>query len=262
MGSAWFTALASLGAGVCGGMLAGLFGVGGGLVLIPLLGLALNLNQHQAQGTALAAMLLPNGLPAVLYMRRVGITIHWALVGMLTLGFLPAVWAGAMIANLIPETPLRITFACVLLVLAGRSLLLKSRSSELQPSAVPVALGRSWLPGLVTGIAGGLASGLLGIGGAIIMIPLMVWLVRIPQHEAQATSLVFMLAPIGLPGVWVYARNGGGLPWVALGGVAVGFLFGAYAGARIAVKTRAPRLRQGFALLQMLLAALLFMKVA
>ena len=146
--------------------------------------------------------------------------------------------------------------------LAGRSLLLKSRSSELQPSAVPVALGRSWLPGLVTGIAGGLASGLLGIGGAIIMIPLMVWLVRIPQHEAQATSLVFMLAPIGLPGVWVYARNGGGLPWVALGGVAVGFLFGAYAGARIAVKTRAPRLRQGFALLQMLLAALLFMKVA
>jgi len=52
------------------------------------------------------------------------------------------------------------------------------------------------------------------------MIPLMVWLVRIPQHEAQATSLVLMLAPIGLPGVWVYARNGGGLPWLALGGVA------------------------------------------
>ena len=243
-------------------MLAGLFGVGGGLVLIPLLGLLLGLNQHQAQGTALAAMLLPNGLPAVLYMKRAGITIHWSLVAMLTLGFLPAVWAGARVANLIPEAPLRIGFACVLLLLAGRSLLLKSRTADHPASAAPVPLGRGWLPGLAIGAAGGLASGLLGIGGAVLMIPLMVWLVRIPQHEAQATSLVLMLAPIGLPGVWVYARNGGGLPWVALAGVAAGFLFGAYAGARIAVRTRAPRLRQGFALLQVLMAALLFLKVA
>jgi len=69
--------------------------------------------------------------------------------------------------------------------------------------------------GLGIGLAGGLASGLLGIGGAILMIPLMVWLVRLPQHEAQATSLVLMLAPIGLPGVIVYARHGS-LPWLAL----------------------------------------------
>jgi uncharacterized membrane protein YfcA len=69
-----------------------------------------------------------------------------------------------------------------------------------------------------------------------------------------------MLAPIGLPGVWVYARHEGGLPWVALGGVAVGFMFGAYAGARIAVRTRAPRLRQGFAVLMLGMALLLFMK--
>jgi uncharacterized membrane protein YfcA len=119
---------------------------------------------------------------------------------------------------------------------------------------------RSWLPGLAIGFAGGLASGLLGIGGAILMIPLMVWLLEIPQHEAQATSLVLMLAPIGLPGVWVYARHGAGLPWLALGGVAVGFLMGAYGGARIAVRTRAPRLRQGFAVLMVGMALLLFLK--
>jgi uncharacterized membrane protein YfcA len=92
------------------------------------------------------------------------------------------------------------------------------------------------------------------------MIPLMVWLVRIPQHEAQSTSLVIMLAPIGLPGVWVYARHGAGLPWLALGGVAIGFLLGAYCGARIAVRTRAPRLRQGFAVLMVGMALLLFLK--
>jgi uncharacterized membrane protein YfcA len=110
------------------------------------------------------------------------------------------------------------------------------------------------------GVAGGLASGLLGIGGAIIMIPLMVWMLGIPQHEAQATSLVLMLAPIGLPGVWVYARSGGGLPWLVLAGVAVGFMAGAYGGARVAMRTQGTRLRRAFALFMAVMAVLLFLK--
>jgi uncharacterized membrane protein YfcA len=260
MGSAWFTALASIGAGCCGGILAGLFGLGGALVLIPVLALVLGLNQHQAQGVALAALLLPNGLPAVIYLKRQGIMIHWALVAMVTAGFLPAVWLGARMASLIPESPLRIGFACVLVLLAGSTLLRRNRYRVPRPSPAPVPMGRAWLPGLAIGCCGGLASGLLGIGGAIIMIPLMVWLVRIPQHEAQTTSLVLMLAPIGLPGVWVYARSGAGLPWLALAGVAVGFLLGAYGGARIAVRTRGPRLSQGFAVLMLAMAVLLFLK--
>jgi uncharacterized membrane protein YfcA len=259
MGSALYTALGSLVAGASGGILAGLFGVGGALILVPMLGLLLGLNQHQAQGTALAAMLLPNGLPAVIYMRRKGITIHWSLVVTMTCGFLPAVWAGAGLASLIPESPLRMGFACLLILLAARNLLLKPRTVESRPSAAPVPFARIWLSGLGIGLAGGLASGLLGIGGAILMIPLMVWLVRLPQHEAQATSLVLMLAPIGLPGVIVYARHGS-LPWLALAGVAVGFLFGAYFGARIAVRTHAPRLRQWFGLFMAVSAVLLFLK--
>jgi len=259
MGSAWFTAIASLGAGACGGVLSGLFGIGGGIVLIPLLGLVLGLNQHQAQGTALAALLLPNGLPAVVYMKRHGIMIHWVLVLTATAGFLPAVWLGAGVANRIPESPLRVGFACVLAALAVRTFLQKTLARDSRPSAAPLPWNR-WLPGLAIGFIGGLASGLLGIGGGILMIPLMVWLLRLPQHEAQSTSLVLMLAPIGLPGVWVYASHGGGLPWVALGGVAVGFMAGAYAGARIAVRTRAPRLRRGFAALMAGMALMLFLK--
>jgi uncharacterized membrane protein YfcA len=255
-----YVGLASLVAGVGGGILAGLFGVGGGMVLIPLLGLVLGLDQHRAQGVALAAMLLPNGLPAVLFMRRKGIPIHWPLVGMATVGFLPAVMAGAGIAGLIPERELRLGFACVLVAMSGRTLLRRRPARELPDSAAALSFHRSWLPGLVIGAAGGVASGLLGIGGAILMIPLMVWWLKLPQHEAQATSLVLMLAPIGLPGVWVYARSGHGLPWLVLAGVAVGFLFGAYGGARIAVRTKGPRLRQGFALLMAAMALMLFLK--
>ena len=260
MVSTWFTGVASLGAGGCGGLLSGLFGIGGGIVLIPLLALALNLNQHQAQGVALAAMLLPNGLPAVLYMRRQGIPIHWPLVWMATLGFLPAVWAGAAVANHLPERDLRFAFAGVLALLAARTLLLPQTARERHPSRKALSFRISWLPGLVTGLAGGLASGLLGIGGAILMIPLMIWMLKLPQHEAQATSLVLMLAPIGLPGVVVYARSGGGLPWLIMAGVAVGFMIGAYGGARLATRILGPRLRKSFAVFMLVMAALLLMR--
>ena len=134
-------------------------------------------------------------------------------------------------------------------------------ASEPGGTAGPGAkLERAWLPGLAIGAAGGLASGLLGIGGAILMIPLMVWRLRQNQHEAQAASLTLMLAPIGLPGVWVYAHSGTGLPWAPLAGVAAGFLLGAYGGARIATRIHGIRLRQGFALLMAAMAGLLYMK--
>jgi uncharacterized membrane protein YfcA len=256
----WFTGLASLGAGLCGGILSGLFGIGGGLVLIPLLSLALGLKQHEAQGVTLAAMLLPNGLPAVLHFRRQGIRIPWSLVGQLTLGFLVAVWAGARIAHFISDPALRWVFACLLVVMAARTFFQKSRPGADRPLGQAPDLSGTWLSALGIGMCGGLASGLLGIGGAVFMIPLMVWRLKLTQHEAQAASLTLMLAPIGLPGVWVYAHSGVGLRWLPMAGVAAGFLAGAYAGARIATRLKAPRLRQGFALLMGAMALLLVMR--
>jgi hypothetical protein len=104
------------------------------------------------------------------------------------------------------------------------------------------------LPGLGAGILGGLASGLLGIGGGLVIIPVLAWGINLTQHEAQAACLAFMLAPIGLPGVLVYAQHQP-LPWLLLAGVAAGFLVGAYLGARIATRITGPLLRKGFAVL-------------
>jgi len=259
MGGTGFTAAASLVAGGCGGFLSGLFGIGGGIVLIPMLALALRLNQHQAQGVTLAAMLLPNGLPAVLHFRSQGIRIPWSLVAQLTLGFIVAVWAGARIACVIPETPLRWSFACLLVGMAFRTYLQKPRPAELRgPGPVPEAGAWPW--GVAIGMAGGLASGLLGIGGGLIMVPLMAWRLKLTQHQAQAASLTVMLAPIGLPGVWVYAHSGVGILWVPLAGVAAGFMAGAYAGARVASALKGSRLRQGFAVLMAVMAILLVLQ--
>ncbi len=234
-----FQFVAGMAAGLSGGALSGLFGVGGGVVLIPLLAGLLGLNQHQAQGVTLAAMLLPNGLPAVLHFRSRGIPIHWRLVGALILAFLPGVWLGARVANRIPDGPLRIGFVCFLLLLALRTFLQKRvvPATEMVERPAP-----PWVPGLAIGLIGGLAAGLLGLGGGVVMIPLLV---------------IVMLPPVGLPGVLVYARSQPHFPWIVLAGLALGFMVGAYGGARVATRIAGPHLQKIFAVVMVGLAVLL-----
>ncbi len=247
MGSQWLSLAGGFGSGLCGGFLSGMFGIGGGIILIPMLALLLGLDQHKAQGVTLAALILPNGLPAVLHFRSRGIPIHWPVVGLLTLGFLPAVWGGARLAARIPDGPLRTVFGVVLILMALRTWFQAPAADR--PSGPPPTFRSALVPALAIGAIGGLASGLLGIGGGIIIIPLLGWTLHLNQHEAQAACLAFMLAPIGLPGVIVYASHQGGLPWAILGGVAVGFMAGAYLGARASTRIRGRHLRKAFAVL-------------
>ena len=58
------------------------------------------------------------------------------------------------------------------------------------------------------GLAGGFLGGMMGIGGAIIMIPAMVFFLNMSQHSAQGTSLAVMLPPIGFLAVYNYAKTG------------------------------------------------------
>lgn len=255
-----FDFLAGFGSGIGGGVMAGLFGVGGGLILIPVLAFFLKLDQHQAQGITLAALLLPNGLPAVLHYRKSGVPIPWPLVGCLITGFLGGVWFGAKVANHIPSMPLRVLFVVMLLALAVRMYVLKTPAGQEDHPFIQPTLADVWLPGLLIGLAGGFASGLMGIGGAVLMNPLLVWRLRMSQHQAQLASLAMMLPPIGLPGVLVYAQSQNGLPWMILAGLALGFLAGAYQGARWATRIRGARLRKLFAGIMVLMAGLLMLR--
>ena len=73
--------------GLLAGALSGVFGIGGGVVLVPMLGLVLGLGQHDAQGMTLAILLLPVGLAAVVEYHRAGY-VRWRLVLPLVAGFL------------------------------------------------------------------------------------------------------------------------------------------------------------------------------
>jgi uncharacterized membrane protein YfcA len=240
------TCLEGVGAGVLSGFLAGLFGVGGGILLIPLLAILLHSSQHQAQGMSLAVMLLPIGLPAVLTYRKQGFPIHWRLVAVMIVGFLMGIVTGAKTANLIPDNLLRMCFSAFLVIVATRLLLKKPSSGTRTAEQHTLSWQRVALPGLLTGLAGGITSGLLGIGGAIIMIPLMTWLLELSQHEAQLASLTLLLPPLGLPGVMVYVKEQGTMPWTLLAFVVLGFLGGTYAGARLATRVRGSKLQKAF----------------
>jgi uncharacterized membrane protein YfcA len=250
--------LAGAGTGLAGGFLSGLFGIGGGIVMVPLLAVALGLDQHRAQGVTLAAMLLPNSLPAVLHYRQRGVPIHWALVGWMLLGFLPGIIGGAWSANLIPALPLRWGFAGFLVLVALRTLLAKAGPPAGRENFLLDRNTTLW--GLLTGLCGGLSAGLLGIGGGVVVIPILLWKFRMQQQEAQLQSLVLLLPPLGIPGVMVYAAAQGGLPWALLGGLALGFMAGAYLGARVGTALAGPALKRAFAVLLLVAAALLIWK--
>jgi len=98
---------------------------------------------------------------------------------------------------------------------------------------------------LLLGLVTGAFSGLIGIGGAIIIIPCLVLLFGLSQHTAQGTTLALMVPPIGLLAAWIYYKQG----FVDLkiaGLICLGFFVGGLLGAKFAMKIPDDALRKIF----------------
>lgn len=89
---------------------------------------------------------------------------------------------------------------------------------------------------VMVGLAAGILSGLIGIGGGVIIIPLLVFIFGFSQHEAQGTTLALMVPPIRLPAAWLYYKNGHVNFEVALL-ICAGFFLGGLLGAKLAIGT-------------------------
>lgn|SRR5689334_18416834 len=105
-------------AGVVGGIASGLFGIGGGVVLIPIFGLLLAFDQHKAQGTSLVALIPPTGLLAVLAYAKSGYVFWWTGVLLIPGLFLGGI-LGAKIAKRIEPRRMRQVFAALLFLLGA-----------------------------------------------------------------------------------------------------------------------------------------------
>src|SRR5271163_2326383 len=114
---------------------------------------------------------------------------------------------------------------------------------------------------LLLGLTAGVAIGLLGIGGGVILVPAMVYLLHFDQHMAQGTSLFILLPPIGLGALRGYWKNGQ-VDLRAGVNCAIGFLLGGYIGGRVAVPMSSNYLKVIFGFFLMLSAVLLWAKTS
>jgi uncharacterized membrane protein YfcA len=107
---------------------------------------------------------------------------------------------------------------------------------------------------IAIGLGAGVLSGLFGIGGGVVIVPALLLLARMPALTATGTSLAALLLPVGALGAWEYHKTGH-LDMVAALWIALGLLFGAYAGARLAQHASPVQLKRAFSVFLLLIAA-------
>ncbi|MFM1876483.1 MAG: hypothetical protein RL266_2220 [Bacteroidota bacterium] len=113
---------------------------------------------------------------------------------------------------------------------------------------------------LLIGVAAGFASGFVGVGGGIIIVPALVFFLGYTQHMAQGTSLAIMLPPIGLLGFYNYYKSGNTNITAALI-IAAAFILGAHFGSKISISMDQRVVKRIFGGVMMIAAAkLLFSK--
>jgi len=99
---------------------------------------------------------------------------------------------------------------------------------------------------IVAGVLAGIAGGLFGVGGGIIVIPMLIYVFGLTQHEAQGTSLAFLLAPIGILAFMNYYKAGHvNIKYAAI--LAATFVIGSYFGSKWAIKIPSDIMKKVFA---------------
>jgi uncharacterized protein len=247
--------LAYLGTGAVAGLLAGLLGIGGGLVIVPALAVLYSLRDfpaanlmHFAIGTSLATI-VPTSLSSLLSHHRRG-GIHWQAVRGMTPGIVLGALGGAWLAGQISSPGLRLLFGIFELLVALQ--LLAGRSPA----------GHHPLPGAsilaLAGMVIGAVSALFGIGGGTLTVPFLLWN-RVDIRRAVGTAAACGL-PTAIAGAAAFAASGadaGGTPagmstgfiyWPAVAGIASASILAAPLGARLAHHLPQPMLRRIFAL--------------
>ena len=222
--------------GIAAGILSGMFGIGGGMVMVPSLIAFFGLSILDANATSLAAMLLPVGILGVITYYKAGyIYIRNSL--WISAGLVVGSYFGAECAVLVKESILAKFYAALLFYIAFSYLdipsYFKKEKKLLTPSDPSKHLNLWGL--IVVGIAAGIIAGLFGKGGGIIIVPAMVKFFKYDAKAAAATSLAALQLPVGLPSVIVYAENGH-LSLLHAGLIAGGIVAGAFIGTKLAVK--------------------------
>ncbi|QKJ18611.1 sulfite exporter TauE/SafE family protein [Microbacterium hominis] len=205
--------LTCLGVGLLAGLLSGLFGVGGGTVIVPLLVLILAFDQRLASGTSLAAI-VPTATVGVISYGVQG-EVAWIPALILAAGAVVGAQIGTWLLARLSQTVLRWSFVGFLaVVIVTLFIVIPSRDAGLE---------LTWLSGIsliVLGLITGILSGLLGVGGGIVVVPALMILFGTSDLIAKGTSLLMMI-PTAISGtIGNFRRHNVDLPAALLVGVA------------------------------------------
>jgi uncharacterized protein len=172
--------------GLLAGLLSGLFGVGGGTVIVPLLVLFMGFDQRLAAGTSLAAI-VPTATVGVISYALHG-SVAWIPALILAAGAVVGAQIGTWLLPKMPITALRWGFVGFLaVVIVSLFLVVPSRDAEL-PLTILTIIGL-----VVLGLVTGTLAGLLGVGGGIIVVPALMLLFGASDLIAKGTSLLMMI---------------------------------------------------------------------
>jgi uncharacterized membrane protein YfcA len=202
-------------AGCTAGFLAGLLGIGGGLVVVPALVFAFTREQLPAEialqlafGTSMASVLFTSASSLRAHHARGAVLwriVRWAAPGIVAGGF-----AGATLSTVLPAAGLRLALALYMTVIACQMLLGLApalRRRPLGPTGIAAAGGVI-----------GAVSGMVGLGGAVLTVPLLSWCgVQFRQAVGTAAAIGFPVAAAGTVGFVLLGALRGGLPPLSLG---------------------------------------------
>ena len=252
---------------ICGsiaGILAGLLGVGGGIVIVPMLlavfptqGIPDIFTQQLALGTSLASIVITSVSSSMAHNRRHA--VHWDIVKNITPGILLGTFLGSIVATHMPTFFLKVFFICFIVLVAIKMI------SSYQPKAsrnMPGFVGTSMVGGGI-----GLISSFVGIGGGTMSVPFMTFC-NVPMHEAVGTSAAIGF-PIACAGTLGYIVGGYSVPdlpsgtlgyvhlWALLGLASASFCT-APLGARLSHALPTKKLKKCFAAFLLVIAAKMF----
>jgi len=240
------------------GILAGLLGVGGGIVIVPLLSFAFAsqhfpqaVTLHMALGTSLATIMFTS--IASLRAHHSHGAVNWTVIRQIAPGILFGTFFGSWVAAHLTTGFLKVFFVCFLYYVSIQMILdLKPKPSR----QLPGITGMSLVGSLIGGI-----SSLVGIGGGTMSVPFLLWC-NISFRHAVGTSAAIGF-PIALAGAAGYVVNGWNVPNIpsphlgfvylpALAGVAAASFLTAPIGAKLAHTIPVPKVKKIFALLLIL----------
>lgn len=226
--------------GLLAGILSGLFGLAGGTIIVPGLMIFAHYAQLNASATSLASNLFPVGLFGVItYYKKGHVSVR--IVTELALGILFGAWCGSFIALGLSPFTLKMSFGIFLTLLSLRFFFFRGakNTDETTFPKTPVYA----LP--LTGFTAGILSGLFGIGGGAIMVPIMTELLNFTQKKAAASSLAALLLPVGAFGV-INFHNQGLVNWTSATLIMVGLVVGIFLGAKLNLKAPEKTVRLGY----------------